>query len=153
MGRSAGKDIWHARQEAVIPLLLDTCALIWLAEDAPLAIPARDAIASAVAGQQPLYISPISGWEIGWLIAGQRLNLPMPAEAWFERVLANPRMGLTELSLGILLSSSFLPGAPPRDPADRILIATARQHGFCLMTRDKKLLHYAEQGHVLALAC
>lgn len=132
---------------------MDTCALIFLAEDVHIAKSAREAIARATASNQPIYISPISGWEIGLLVAGRRLSLPMSADAWFERILGRPEMRVAEMSIHTLLVSSFLPGIPPRDPADRILAATAREHGFCLMTRDKKLLKYAEQGHVQAIAC
>jgi len=46
-----------------------------------------------------------------------------------------------------------LPGAPPADPADRIIAATARLHGYRVITRDGKLLSYAAQGHILATAC
>lgn len=137
----------------MIPLLLDTCALIWLAEEAPLEKKARDEITTAAKYDQPIYVSPISGWEIGLLIACGRLKLPMAADAWFERALSRPQLRTGELSIGILLSSSFLPGDPPRDPADRILAATARKMGLRLMTRDKRLLKYAEQGHIQAVAC
>jgi PIN domain nuclease of toxin-antitoxin system len=52
-----------------------------------------------------------------------------------------------------LIASSFLPGRPPRDPADRIIAATARDYGCTLMTRDRALLDYGEQGHIRVLAC
>jgi PIN domain nuclease of toxin-antitoxin system len=60
---------------------------------------------------------------------------------------------LTELTPEVLISSSYLPGSPPRDPADRIIAATARVQGYRLVTRDRLLLDYAEAGHVEALAC
>ena len=62
-------------------------------------------------------------------------------------------MELAELSPQILIASSFLPGDPPGDPADRILAATAREYGYTLVTRDRPLLDYAKQGHLQALAC
>jgi PIN domain nuclease of toxin-antitoxin system len=52
-----------------------------------------------------------------------------------------------------LIDSSFLPGTPPRDPADRIIAATARDHGCTLITRDRVLIDYAEQGHIRVLEC
>jgi PIN domain nuclease of toxin-antitoxin system len=137
----------------VIPLLLDTCALIWLAEEVPIAKPAQDAVADAAAKEQPIYISPISGWEIGLLVSGGRLKLPLSPDAWFDRVLASSRVRLADLPLRILIASSFLPGNPPRDPADRIFAATARESGYRIMTRDRQLLDYADHGHVKALAC
>lgn len=137
----------------MIPLLLDTCAALWLAEEAHIAKAAIDALVQAGAEDQPTYLSPISGWEIGLLVANGRLRLPVSPEAWFERALARPQIRLTDLTVRILIASSSLPGSPPRDPADRILAATARENGYCLMTRDRQLLKYAEQGHVQALAC
>jgi PIN domain nuclease of toxin-antitoxin system len=137
----------------VIPLLLDTCALIWLAEEVPIAKPAQVAVADAAAKEQPIYISPISGWEIGLLVSSGRLKLPLSPDAWFDRVLASPRVRLADLPLRTLIASSFLPGDPPRDPADRIFATTARESGYCILTRDKALLEYAKQGYVKALAC
>jgi PIN domain nuclease of toxin-antitoxin system len=58
-----------------------------------------------------------------------------------------------DLSPQILIASSFLPGKPPRDPADRIIIATARDLGATLITRDGLILKYAEEGQVSAIAC
>jgi PIN domain nuclease of toxin-antitoxin system len=52
-----------------------------------------------------------------------------------------------------LIASSFLPGKPPRDPADRIIAATARDLGATLVTRDRALLDYGSQGHIAVLEC
>jgi PIN domain nuclease of toxin-antitoxin system len=54
--------------------------------------------------------------------------------------------GLAEQTAGILVDSSFLPGSPPRDPMDRIVVATAREHGLRLVTRDCAILAYASAG-------
>ena len=51
------------------PLLLDTCAAIWVANDDPIGEEARDAIAAALRANDPIYVSPISAWEIGLLAA------------------------------------------------------------------------------------
>jgi PIN domain nuclease of toxin-antitoxin system len=110
-------------------------------------------VAKAAANEQPLYVSPISGWEIGLLVSNNRLRLPLSPDDWFDRVLASPRVRLADLPLRELIASSFLPGDPPRDPADRIFVATARERGYCIMTRDRHLLDYAAQGYVTALAC
>jgi len=135
------------------PLLLDTCAAIWLAEETILSKAAQEALAIAAENRQFVYISAISSWEMGMLVSKDRLKLSVPPNVWFERVLANPRMQLIDLSVRTLIASSFLPGAPPRDPADRIIAATARENGYCIMTRDKHLLAYADEGHIQALAC
>jgi PIN domain nuclease of toxin-antitoxin system len=64
-----------------------------------------------------------------------------------------PGIALADLSTDILIAASFQPDMPVRDPADRILVATAREYDFTLVTRDRKLLAYADQGHIQALAC
>ena len=112
----------------------------------------RKAIEDA-AGSNTLFISPISAWEIGTLIRKGRLALSMAPESWFDAVVMVPGVKLAPMSSRILISSAFLPGNPPADPADRIMIATARAENLSLVTRDKKLLSYAASGHVRALEC
>jgi PIN domain nuclease of toxin-antitoxin system len=68
-------------------------------------------------------------------------------------LLATPGLQLAALSPEILIASSFLPGRPPRDPADRIILATARDLGLTLVTRDRALLDYGEAGNVSVVAC
>jgi len=51
------------------------------------------------------------------------------------------------------MESSFLPGSLHRDPADRIIAATAREYGHTVITRDRALLDYARQGHLAAVEC
>jgi len=137
----------------VTSLLLDTCAAIWLAEEQAVSEEAMDALNEAVENDNPVYVSMISSWEIGLLVARGRLPLSMDPLAWFERLLDIPGMHLAEISPRILIRSSFLPGRPPNDPMDRIIIATAREGGYRLMTRDKHLLAYAQDGHIQAIAC
>jgi PIN domain nuclease of toxin-antitoxin system len=136
-----------------LPLLLDTCAAIWISEEQPLAGEALTAIERSHRRAEFVYVSPITAWEIGLLVSRGKLTSPMSPQRWFERLLEAPGVRLADMSPDILIASSFLPGAPPRDPADRILAATAREYGYCLMTRDTPLLTYARQGHLQALAC
>jgi PIN domain nuclease of toxin-antitoxin system len=137
----------------VIALLLDTCAAIWLTEGDPLSEDAMNALRESTETGVPVYLSPITAWEVGLLVARKRLTISMPPEAWFERLLSASGTGLAELTGRILVASSFLPGSPPRDPVDRIIIATARQNGYRIVTRDRHLLAYAKLGHANALAC
>ncbi len=64
-----------------------------------------------------------------------------------------PGVRLADMSPDLLTASSCLPGKPPRDPADRILPATARDLGATLITRDRALLDYGGQGHIGVVAC
>ena len=138
---------------AELPLLLDTCAVIWISEEQPLAGEALTAIERNHGNGGFIYVSPITAWEIGLLMSRGKLTSPMSPHRWFERLLEAPGLRLADLSADVLIASSFLPGAPPRDPADRILAATAREYGYRLVTRDAPLLTYAGHGHLQALPC
>ncbi len=135
------------------PLLLDTCAAIWISAQQPMALATEEALAKARAQDDTIFVSPITAWEIGLLVSRGRLNLQMTPERWFVRLMQAPGLRLMDLSPSVLIAASFLPGQPPRDPADRVLAATAREYGFQLVTRDRHLLDYAEHGHIQALAC
>ncbi len=97
-----------------------------------------------------LTLSAISAWELSMLIEGQRLEIETSVEQFLERALQSSGLNLAPLSTRILIESTRLPGELHRDPADRILVATARELGLTLVTRDKLLLAYAKQGHLNA---
>ncbi len=137
----------------MIGLLLDTCAAIWLSQDEPVAAEALEAVDQAARDGTPVFVSPMTAWEIGLLNARGRLAMAMLPEDWFQALLDVPGMALADLTPKILIAASFLPGEPPRDPADRIIAATARALRLQLVTRDRLLLGYAQQGHIQALAC
>jgi PIN domain nuclease of toxin-antitoxin system len=135
------------------PLLLDTHAAVWIVEDQPLANEAVEAVDAAYQAGSTVFVSAISAGEIGLLVARNRLTLVARPERWFQRLLGIPGVRLAPLSPDILIASSFLPGTPPRDPADRIILATARDLGATLITRDRLLLKYGEEGQVSAIGC
>jgi PIN domain nuclease of toxin-antitoxin system len=134
-------------------LLLDTCAVIWIAGNQAIAKSAREAIVGALEADESVFVSPISAWEIGLLAARGRISLQMSPARWFERFLEAPGVRLADMSPNVLIASSFLPGAHPKDPADRIIAATAREYDYCVVTRDRRLLDYAESGYCRALQC
>jgi PIN domain nuclease of toxin-antitoxin system len=135
------------------PLLLDTCAAIWLAEAESIAPEAKQVLEDAYDAGAGVYISPITAWEIGLLNSRGRLTLLIKPQLWFERLFEVLNFRLADMSPELLIASSFLPGLAPRDPADRIMAATAREYGYRLVTRDRLLLAYAEQGHIQAVIC
>jgi PIN domain nuclease of toxin-antitoxin system len=134
------------------PILLDTCAAIWISQGNPISAPADDALnqASAVAGA--IVVSPISAWEIGILVARKRIALSRDPVAWFQAMI-DAGVELAPMPPEILVASSFLPESTLRDPADRILAATARAMNYRLMTRDCPMLDYASEGHLAAIRC
>jgi PIN domain nuclease of toxin-antitoxin system len=135
------------------PLLLDTHAAIWITRNEQLAPRATEAVNAAYQAASVVFVSPITAWEVGLLVSRNRLNLLMTPQRWFARLLDVQGIRLADLSPDILIASSFLPGTPPRDPADRILLATARELGATLITRDRLLLKYGEDGQVSTIAC
>jgi PIN domain nuclease of toxin-antitoxin system len=135
-------------------LLLDTHAAVWLTTAQPLSTAAVDAIRTARADGETIHVSPISAWEIGLLVAKGRMNLNARPEAWFDRLMQAPSLALTSLMPDVLIAAAVLPASDAlRDPADRILAATAREYGHRLITRDRKLLDYAAEGHLQAIEC
>jgi PIN domain nuclease of toxin-antitoxin system len=129
-------------------LLLDTCAVLWLAEGIELITDARKAVTDG-----NLNVSPISAWEIANLVRKNRIVLAMPIIKWFRQTLDLMQAATPELTLEILAGSCELPGSPPTDPADRIIIATAREARMVLVTRDKAILAYSRAGYVRTMVC
>ena len=135
------------------PVLLDTCAVIWLSEGEKLARPAIDLLKANDEARHFTYVSPISAWEVGQLAARGRVQLLITPQRWFARLFEARGVQLAEMLPDVLIASSFLPGKPPRDPADRIIAATARDLGATLITRDRVLLDYGRQGHLSVVEC
>ncbi len=126
----------------MIPILLDTCAWIWLASDRKRLSPAAtEAIEGAGRGER-LHLSAISCWEVAKLVEKGRLAFKVPVREWLPRALALPGLQLEELSPEICLASTELPGEFHGDPADQILVATARHLGAALVTPDRRIRAY-----------
>ena len=137
----------------MIPLLLDTCAVIWSADDEGLSRDAIKVIAAHSAAGGVIFVSPISAWEISMLVGKGRLSISENPKTWLGRLMEKPNLRLADMSVNMMLSCGNLPEPLHGDPADRIIIATAREYGLRVVTRDQKILDYAEKGHVMALAC
>jgi PIN domain nuclease of toxin-antitoxin system len=136
-----------------MPLILDTCAAIWIVANAEMAQEAVDALDQARDDDDWVYVSPITAWEVGLLAAKGRFASPHHPQVWFSKLMAIESFRLAELSPAILIDSCDLPGQPPRDPGDRIILATAREHDLTIVTRDRTILNYAKAGQVRALSC
>ena len=109
--------------------------------------PAVRLIASAQA-EHNLFASAISVLEIALLESRERVQLSLNIDTWLKESFADDGIQLLPLSPEIAVASTRLPGTIHGDPADRILIATARIHNLTLLTRDKQLLAYGRKGHV-----
>jgi len=124
-------------------IVLDTHALVWWVSD-PSRIPAkaRRAIGSAVAAGDPVYASSISVWEVAMLVAQGRLELTLDVEAWIAHVEALPLVQFVPVDNRVAVRAVRLEGFRHRDPADRMIVATALGLGATLVTADQRLQAY-----------
>ena len=132
-------------------MVLDTHAFVWVMEgDRKLGPGARRAVLKASA-DNGVAISAITPWEIAMLENKGRLRLAREVGEWIRDALRTPAVRLLPISPEIAVDSVRLPGAFHPDPADRLIVATARQWSVPLMTADKDILDYAGAGHVVVV--
>ncbi len=133
-------------------LLLDTHCWIW-AQLGLIQQLSRMALQSIKDGERDgnLRISVISIWELAMLEKRGRVALPMNVRTWVEQALSKPGIAVAPLTPEIAIESVHLPGEMHGDPADRMLVATARVLGATLVTKDAQLIRYSRQRHVRAI--
>lgn len=133
--------------------VLDTCALIWMSRDEDVSPAVEAAITDLPTDSDALGVSVMTAWEIGMLTSKGRLNTTREPLRWFYDFLDAASLRLIDVTPEILIASSYLPLPMHGDPADRIIIATAREHDLTIITRDRAILAYGAAGHVKTLAC
>jgi len=118
----------------VTTVLLDSHVLHWWsAEPDRLSAVAR----TAVLGADELAVASITWFELAWLADQERINVSIPISTWLEGLSAQVRtVGTTP---AIALAAVALPSSFPGDPADRLIYATAVEHGWPLVTKDRRL--------------
>jgi len=133
-------------------LLLDTHVWLWFAlgNSDRLGVAACQQIEDAAYGGR-LAISAITVWEIGMLDAKGRIALGAPCEKWVATALTLPGLRLVGLEPDIAVASTRLPGEFHPDPADRILVATARALDATLATADERIINYSRAGYLKIL--
>lgn len=134
------------------PLLLDTCAVLYLSSGTRLAPALAEAIEGKAASGD-VFMSAISAWELGNLASRGRIVLSTDPLEFVSAFVAGLGVTVVDLSPEVLVRSSYLPGRPHKDPMDRILIATARKLNMPLLTSDGAILAYGAEGHVKTVAC
>jgi PIN domain nuclease of toxin-antitoxin system len=118
--------------------MLDTCALLWLAQGGG---ELSEAALQRIDAAPVAYISAISGFEIGIKVQKGKLQLPVRPADWFTAVLAHHNIEVLPLDLAVCIRSTELP-AMHADPCDRMIIATAQIHHFPVVTTDPIFLWY-----------
>ena len=124
-------------------IVLDTHGLVWLAsgETASLPAAARRAIAAELKGGR-IAISSISAWELAMLVAHGRMALSVDTRQWLDLVGQIEAVEFVPVDNAIAIDSVELPGEFHKDPADRLIVATARKLGAPLVTADEKIRAY-----------
>jgi PIN domain nuclease of toxin-antitoxin system len=133
------------------PLLLDTHIWIWVNNAEKTLTTTTQKIIDLATQNQGIYISAITLWEISTLAKKGRIILNMPCLHWMKEALALPGITLLPISPEIAVESNELPEDFHGDPADRILVATARIERLTLVTRDQKILDYGKKDFVSVL--
>jgi PIN domain nuclease of toxin-antitoxin system len=119
-------------------MILDTCALLWLASgDKKLSRSALQEINASAA----VYVSAISGFEIAIKVARGKLKLPHPPQEWFEKVAEHHGLAVLPLELKVCVTAAQLPPIH-HDPCDRFIIAVAKLHALRVVTSDEQFEPY-----------
>ena len=122
--------------------LLDTYAwLWWVTEDRRLSKRAADTIARSQR-DDALWLSLVSVWELAKKLQKGQLALDRPLDEWLDLATLRDGLRLAELTRPVLVESCRLPGAFHGDPADQMIVATARHHGAKLVTKDRTIRDY-----------
>ena len=123
--------------------LLDTHILIWWLNNSNQLSPAQREVIGAASAQSPLLVSDISLWEVAKLHNLGRIQLTIPLRVWLDKAVAPPLVRRHGISPAIAAELATLPDSFHRDPADRILVATARTFGATLLTQDRRIIDAA----------
>ena len=125
-------------------ILVDTHIWIWhLNGDLTLSTNISKIIDTS-ALENELYICAISVWEIAMLVSKNKMTLNTSCQAWVDKSLSLPGVSLIPLTPEIAIESCYLPGNFYGDPADRMIVASARIENLSLITRDKKIVQYCK---------
>ena len=128
--------------------VLDTCAWIWLASDPGRLSPAATEAATRARSEGRLYVPAICAWEVAKLVEKGRLALRFPVREWVDDALRLEGLQLYSLTPSVCVASTQLPRPFHGDPADQLIVATARDLGLAVITSDRKIRDYA---HVAAI--
>jgi PIN domain nuclease of toxin-antitoxin system len=131
-------------------VLLDTHILIWLMNGDNSLSKKSQVLIEEARKSGTLFLSAISVWEVGMLEQKQRIILNKSCLEWIKESL-HYGIRLLALTPEIAIESCKLPGYSAGDPADRMIIATARIQSLLLLTCDERILSYGKQNFVATM--
>jgi|SRR5580700_11231313 PIN domain nuclease of toxin-antitoxin system len=134
------------------PILLDTHVAVWSSHGL---VPKKiGQLIDEAARSNELLLSPISAWEIGILVRKQRFSVATTLDDYVRTLFSRPGVVTATLTPAIAAASTLLPESIGKDPADRIIVATAAAYGATLLTRDAKILAFAKATrHLRCIKC
>lgn len=121
--------------------LLDTNIWLWMVEE-PSLIPAKMKDIVNNADNYPFFLSAISVWEVAKKVSLGKLGLSIPIQDWIDKATNDTYIHILPLSIQVSLESTQLPGEFHKDPADQIIVATARHHNLIILTADRQIQSY-----------
>jgi len=122
-------------------IVLDTHIWVWWVHGSQQLTAAQTQIIQANE-TDAIGVSAISVWEVAKLVENHRLELPCSLQEWFDQALGYPGIRLMALTPAIAIESARLPGEFHRDPADQLIVASARLCACPLVTSDRRILTY-----------
>ncbi len=129
-------------------VVLDTCAWIWLCAEPDKLSTTAGEIIQREQKRNGLVVSVFSCWEVAKLVQKGKLKFAIPCREWIEQAIRSPGVTMHPLTPEICLESTALPGSFHGDPADQIIVATARALALPVLTCDRKIRTYP---HVSAM--
>lgn len=119
--------------------VLDTHILIYWVSQPEQLTPSQRHVMQTIAPDNPAILADISLWEIAMLAADGRITLQLPLREWITRAVAPPLVRVAEITSNIAADVADLSDWDHRDPADRLIVATARVYGARLLTNDERI--------------
>jgi PIN domain nuclease of toxin-antitoxin system len=123
-------------------ILLDTHTLLWWIGGGALGKQARAAIKKESGEEGEIVVSAISAWEIALLVSRGKIGLSMDVSDWIEKVRRIDCVRFIPVDSSIAIKSIELPGQFHNDPADRVIVATARSLSVPIVTKDRLIRRY-----------
>jgi PIN domain nuclease of toxin-antitoxin system len=126
-----------------VKALLDTHILLWWFNSVSRLSPGQEEVLRGASEEAPLWVSDITLWEIATLSSLGRIELSLPVREWLEQATAPPLVQRLPINPAVAAEVAALPDSFHRDPADRIIVASARILGATLLTRDSRIIEAA----------
>ena len=131
-------------------IVLDTHVLIWAVQGDPKLGKKAAGLIEAAASDDNILIPAICAWEIALIVSRGQIELPYDPSGWMRHVLSRPGYSMAALEPDIAIASVALDWTH-KDPADRMIVATAQFRRVPVLTADSEILAYATAGHVQAI--